>query len=49
MLSAGLTSHFSIKSQKTEQDLSYSFFKLLQDLSFWLHAGLLCILVLCGC
>ena len=33
MLSAGLTSHFSIKESETKQDLSYNFFELLQDLS----------------
>ena len=46
MLSASLNSHFNIKSQKTKQDLSYNFFKLLQDLSFQLNAGPL---RLCGC
>ena len=34
VLSAGLNSHFDIKSEKTKQDLSYNFFKFLQDLSF---------------
>ena len=33
MLSAGLTSDFSIK-KKTEQDLSYNFLKLLHNLLF---------------
>ena len=33
MLSAGVTSHFSRISEKTKQDLSYIFFKLLKDLS----------------
>ena len=33
VLSAGLTSHFSIKSQKTKQGLSYNFFTFLQYLS----------------
>ena len=39
MLSAGLISHFSIKRSEIKQDLSYNFFKLLQDLSFYIHAG----------
>ena len=30
----GVTSHLNIKSQKTKQNLSLNFFKLLQDLSF---------------
>ena len=46
MLSAGMNSHFNIKSQKTKQDLSYNFFTLLQDLLFQLNAGPL---RLCGC
>ena len=40
VLSVGLTSHFGIKSQNTKHDLSYNFFELLRDLSFYLHAGL---------